>query len=134
MNSFSEQSKQKLESCHPELQRLFREVIKHYDCTVVCGHRSQADQEEAFRSGKSTLRFPSSKHNTIPSLAVDVVPFPIDWKDMKRFYHFAGFVRGMASFMGINLRSGLDWNGNMNFKDENFHDAPHFELIMDGIK
>jgi peptidoglycan L-alanyl-D-glutamate endopeptidase CwlK len=132
VNEFSGQSKQKLESCHPELQRLFREVIKHYDCTVTCGHRNQADQEEAFRTGKSTLRFPSSKQNTIPSLAVVVVPFPIDWKDMKRFYHFAGFVRGVAAHMGINIRSGLDWNGNMNFKDENFHDAPHFELIMDG--
>lgn len=131
MNQFSEQSKQKLESCHPELQRLFREVIKHYDCTVICGHRNQADQEEAFRTGTSTLRYPSSKHNSIPSLAVDVVPFPIDWKDMKRFYHFVGFVRGLASQMGINVRSGLDWNGNMNFKDENFHDAPHFELIME---
>lgn len=126
---FSALSKSKLETCHPELQRLFNEVIKYYDCSIICGHRTSEEQDEAFRTGKSLLRYPSSKHNKTPSLAVDVIPYPVDWKDMKRFYHFAGFVLGLATSMGIPVRSGLDWNGNMNFKDENFHDAPHFELI-----
>lgn len=128
MNEFSKLSTEKLESCHPALQDLFREVIKHYDCTVICGTRSAADQEEAFRSGKSKLRYPSSKHNTLPSLAVDVVPYPVDWNDRARFFHFAGFVLAIAKMKGISVRWGGDFNSNMNFKDDSFIDMPHWEL------
>lgn len=130
MNQFSPLSKAKLENCHPHLQDLFNEVIKHYDCTVICGYRGQPEQEEAFRSGKSKLRYPSSKHNQMPSLAVDVVPYPIDWTDSARFFHFAGFVLAIATLRGISIRWGGDFNSNNIFKDESFVDMPHWELQL----
>ena len=130
MNEFSKLSKSRLESCHPFLQDLFNEVIKYYDCTIVCGFRSQEAQEEAFRSGFSKARFPSSKHNQIPSLAVDVVPYPVDWNDSARFYHFAGFVLAIAQLRGIPVRWGGDFNKNGNFKDDKFIDMPHWELQL----
>lgn len=129
MFSFSKRSSGRLEECHPDLQKLFFEVIKHVDCTVICGFRNEADQMEAFRAGKSRVTFPNSKHNLLPSMAVDVVPFPIDWSDLKRFYMFVGFVRGIAKSMNINIRCGADWDGDFDIKDQNFHDLPHFELI-----
>lgn len=128
MPEFSPKSKQRLETCHPDLQRLFNEVIKHYDCTVLCGHRTKEEQDEAVRTGASKLQFPNSKHNSSPSMAVDVVPFPVDWKDMSRFYHFCGFVLATAKQLGIEIRSGIDWDGDLNFREEKFVDAPHFEL------
>lgn len=131
MPEFSERSKKQLDSCDTRLQRLFAEVIKHVDCTILCGHRNQEDQEAAFRAGTSKAHFPNSRHNTFPSKAVDVAPFPIDWKDLNSFIHFAGFVRGVAAEMGIKIRSGVDWNQNFSLKDENFFDAPHFELTED---
>lgn len=48
-------SLKRLGDCHPKLQRLLREVDqrlskrKLFDLTVVCGHRGQAEQEQAFQ-------------------------------------------------------------------------------------
>lgn len=129
MAKLSETSNKRLQTCHPDLQKLFNEVIKHYDCTVICGVRGKEEQDEAVRLGKSKLTFPNSKHNSSPSMAVDVVPFPIDWNDATRFYHFAGFVKAIAISLGIKIRWGGDWNGDHEFKNEKFKDLPHFELI-----
>jgi len=75
------------------------------------------------------LKYPTSKHNTYPSLAVDVMPYPIDWRDLYRIYYFVGYARGVANQMGIPIRCGADWDGDFNLKDQNFHDLPHFELL-----
>ena len=131
MPRLSEKSIERLASCHSDLRLLFSEVSKYYDCTIVCGHRGEPEQTEAFRTGKSKVQFPNSKHNSYPSLAVDVVPFPIDWNDLKRFYHFCGYVAATANRLGIKIRSGSDWDGDFDFKDQNFHDLPHWELILD---
>ena len=129
MPHFGPRSIENLSECHPSLQRLFKEVIKHYDCAVICGHRGKEEQDRAFFEGKSKLTFPMSKHNKVPSLAVDVVPYPVDWRDRDRFYYFAGLVKGIASSMGIKIRWGGDWDSDNNFKDQSFHDLPHFELV-----
>ena len=128
MPSFSKQSLDKLSTCDSRLQELFNEVVKHTDCSVLCGHRTKIEQDEALNKGNSKVVWPNSKHNTSPSKAIDVVPSPIDWNDKHRFYMFVGFVRGIAAKMGIKIRCGADWNGNMDWKDQNFHDLPHFEL------
>ena len=128
MPQFSGKSLERLKTCHPDLQRLFTEVIKHYDCTVTCGHRGKDEQDEAVRTGASKLAWPNSKHNQLPSIAIDVVPFPIDWNDTSRFYHFAGFVLATAKQLGIEIRWGGDWNSDLKFRDEKFKDLPHYEL------
>jgi len=129
MYKFGTRSTKNLSEAHPDLQALFNEVIKHYDCTVIEGYRGEDEQNKAYHAGASKLKFPQSKHNKTPSLAVDVCPYPIDWKDKDRFYHFVGFVKGVASQMGINIRCGADWDGDNDFKDQSFHDLPHFELV-----
>ena len=131
MPKFSDKSLGILRGCHSDLIRLFQEVIKNYDCTVLCGQRTKEEQDEAFRTGKSKLEYPNSKHNKSPSMAVDVVPYPIDWKDTKRFYHFMGYVKGIADQLDIKIRCGGDWDGDNDFKDQSFHDLPHFELLGD---
>lgn len=129
MPTFGQRSRNNLETCHEDLQKLFNEVIKHFDCSVICGHRGQEEQDMAFHDGRSKLKFPQSKHNKMPSLAADVVPYPIDWNDTRRFYMFVGIVRGIAAMMNIPVRCGADWDGDMEVKDQNFHDLPHFELL-----
>jgi len=104
--NFGAKSKQNLSEAHINLQRLFTEVIKHRDCTVVVGYRGEAEQNRAFAVGNSKLKFPNSKHNQSPSLAVDVVPYingGACW-DTKECYAFGGFVMGVASQMGIKIR------------------------------
>jgi hypothetical protein len=129
MPSFSEKSKIKLQSCDKELQRLFNKVVECYDCTILDGYRGEERQNELFSQGRSKVKFPNSKHNKYPSKAIDVAPYPVDWNDLRRFYHFAGYVRGVAENLGIRIRWGGDWDGDFEIKDNNFNDLPHFELI-----
>lgn len=134
MPNFSKESIERLNTCHIGLQLLLNQVIKHWDCKVICGYRGQAEQDKAFTDGTSQKRYPDSKHNLQPSIAVDVVPYPIDWKtknpkDLARWYAFAGFVLGVASQLGIKVGWGGDWDSDRDFKDQNFDDLPHFELI-----
>lgn len=129
MNKFSQKSLERLNTCHPDLQKVFNKVIENYDCTIICGHRGKDEQDEAVRLGNSKLQWPNSKHNQLLSLAVDVAPYPLDWNDTSRFYHFAGYVLAVANFMGVKLRWGGDWNGDLKFRDEKFKDLPHFELV-----
>jgi len=131
MPEFSEQSLKALSSCDQRLQKLFLEVVKHFDCTVICGFRDMAAQDAAFNGGMSKLAWPNSKHNHYPSTAIDAAPYPVVWEDEERFYYFAGFVKGVASQMGLSIRCGADWDGDMQVKDENFIDLDHFEIISD---
>ena len=128
MPTFGTRSAYNLSTCSLPLQELFNEVVKHYDCSVLCGHRNSVLQEKAFLEGKSTKQWPDSKHNGHPSVAVDVVPYPIDWEDMERFRHFVGFVEGIAVAKGIKIRNGGDWDSDREFDDQRFIDMPHFEL------
>ena len=63
MPSFNQTSKDRLATCDARLQQVFNEVIKYFDCTVLCGHRNQADQDAAFASGKSQKKWPNGNHN-----------------------------------------------------------------------
>jgi len=133
MPSFGTRSKNNLATAHPELQRLFNEVIKGYDCAVICGHRNQEDQDKAYNEGRSRIKYPNSKHNKQPSQAVDVVPWfknkpNIRWNDSKKFYHFAGYVQGVADALGITIRWGGNWDGDDELLDQTFFDLPHFEI------
>ena len=134
MPSFSSKSKAKLSTCDTRLQKVFNEVIKHWDCTIIEGHRDKETQNEYYRTGKSKLQYPDGKHNSIPSKAVDVAPYfstspHIRWDDSQSFAYFAGFVLGIATSMGIKLRHGADWDKDKDTRDQSFMDWPHFELV-----
>jgi hypothetical protein len=128
MASFSQTSKDRLGTCNAKLQAIFNEVVKTFDCTVLIGHRNQADQHTAFVTGHSKLDWPNGNHNSMPSNAVDVAPFPIDWTDRERLTLFAGYVLGVAHGMGYTVRWGGDWNQNTQVKDNSFDDLVHFEI------
>lgn len=103
------------------------------DFTVVCGHRSHEAQAVAFRDGKSRLPPGSSKHNSIPSDAVDLAPwFPGDgirWNDVEAFCLMAGIIKGVAAAQGVRIRWGGDWDGDNDRADQTFDDLGHFEIV-----
>lgn len=121
----------RLAMCHADLQSLVAYVAEHLPIRILCGHRNQAEQAVAFALGKSKVQWPSSKHNHIPSLAVDLLPAPIDWDDRERMSLFAGFVLGVAAQMDIPVRWGGDWDRDSEVKDNTFDDLCHFELTGD---
>jgi hypothetical protein len=130
MPKFSQYSKDRLITCHPDLRRLLERAVEEFDCRVLQGVRTIEEQHQLYALGKTKTL--NSKHLEQPdglSHAVDVAPYPIDWHDRDRWYHFAGYVRGLAEHMGIEVRWGGDWDGDFTFTDQSFHDWPHFELM-----
>ena len=128
MPKFGRKSKENLNTCDSRLQKIFNEVIKHVDCSVLEGHRSKDRQNKLYEEEKTKVRYPDGRHNRQPSSAVDVTPYPVDWKDRERQTLFAGYVIGVASQMGITLRWGGDWDQDFQVVDNRFDDFPHFEL------
>ena len=104
MPRFGTKSKMQLHTCDDRLKELFKKVVKDFDCTVIEGYRGKTKQNSAYERGNSKLRFPRGRHNRMPSVAVDVIPYPIDWKDRDRMHYFAGYVLGIARTMGLNIR------------------------------
>jgi len=128
MPKFGKKSLEQLETCDKRLIKVFNEVIKTVDCSVLEGNRHQTRQDQLYKEGKTKVKFPFGRHNADPSFAVDVVPYPISWSDRERFTLFAGFVLGTAKSMGINLKWGGDWNQNWQVNDNKFDDFPHFQI------
>lgn len=86
------------------------------DIMVVTGHRNEADQTAAVARGTSKTPWPRSKHNSRPSRAVDIAPYPTVWTDARAFHVLRGYVLGVAALLGIRIRV-ISWDG------------PHFELV-----
>jgi peptidoglycan L-alanyl-D-glutamate endopeptidase CwlK len=120
MPTFSKRSLDNLATCHPDLQKVAHEAIKTYDFIVICGHRNKADQDKAVREGKSKARWPTSKHNSTPSLAFDATPVPLDWNDIESFKRMGAHMKEAAKRVKVKIRWGGDFKG--------FFDGPHVEL------
>jgi len=127
---FGKRSKQRLQGVDSKLVNVLNEVCKYFDITVIEGIRSQERQNELVAQGKSKTKF--GKH--VQGKAVDIAPYPIDWNARDDFHYLGGFVLGIASQMGINVRWGGDWSDSSlsqnrrTTKDNNFDDLVHFEL------
>jgi peptidoglycan L-alanyl-D-glutamate endopeptidase CwlK len=136
MSYLSEASREKLATCHPDLQRLISAVADRVDFTVLCGHRTEAEQNKAVAERKSKTPWPKSKHNTLPSQAVDVWPYAggVNWEDVPAAARLMGYIQAHADLLGIKIRLGMDWD--MDWKSagkdpgEFFYDGPHLELVL----
>ena len=130
-NVWSKTSRGRLVHLNPRLRDLMDDVLQVCDCTIISTYRDETEQNELHRTGKSQLRYPESKHNAYPALAVDVAAYPIDWKDRERATLFAGLVLGMAAARGLALRWGGDWDRDWQVNDNGFDDLWHFEIVED---
>ena len=137
MPTFSPTSQARLNTCHPDIIKVFNAVVAVTDCTVIEGERTIETQREYFRTGKSKLDpdnpdlLAKAMHCKSPSLAIDVMPYPIDWQDKERIACYAGFVLGTANQLGIKLRWGGNWDRDLTVLNATagFFDGPHYELI-----
>jgi len=129
MPSFSNRSKANLSSCDDRLRLVCEVAIRNIDFTVVCGHRDQEAQDKAKASGNSNAAWGESKHNSFPSKAVDLVPYPLDWQDELQFARLAGRIEQVAAQLGIGIRWGGDWDRDGKTTDERLRDLGHFELV-----
>ena len=135
--NYSSTSQSKLNSCHPDIQKLLNKAIKHYDITILEGVRSVERQTELVRTGKSkTMKSKHLEQDDGYSHAVDCALYPIDWNDRERFVFLQGYIKGLADAMyesgeiSHKLRLGVDWDNDGNIKEHSFFDGPHIELVL----
>jgi len=122
-------SQERLNTCHPDLIKLMTAVSEVVSIAILCGHRGEAEQNKAFAEKKSKLKFPQSKHNKTPSLAVDIAPLPINWNDADAFKSLANLVFEIADRQKIVIRWGGDFNQDGSKTKNDAWDLPHYELV-----
>ena len=129
---FGERSRKVLATLDPRLQRVVVELLKYVDVSLICGHRDEAEQNRMKAEGKSQLAWPRSKHNTLPSLAVDLQPspYPSNSEDLRAALGLiAGLAIRIADEHDVKLRWGGDWNRNGDVVDNKFDDLFHLEIV-----
>ena len=99
MARFGRKSRTNLLTCDDRLQEVFNEVIKYVDCSVLEGHRSEERQDNLYDKGRSKVKYPNGRHNQSPSRAVDVTPYPVNWK----------IGRGRLFLLGLLLGLLMGW-------------------------
>jgi len=135
MAKFGKLSLERLATCDERIQKVMNEAIKHYDFTVLYGYRTPAEQFELFKQGRTLTngvwkvtgktvtqldgKTKMSNHNSNPSKAIDVAPFPIDWNNIQRFLDMAKVIKESAKTVGVEITYGGDWK---------MKDYPHFEV------
>lgn len=123
---YSRNSTKRLNTCHSDLILVMTIAADYYNLTIVEGHRDKETQDRYVKEGSSWLKFPNSKHNASPSLAVDIGEY--DPKAKKLTYEnmdeIATFIKGVAAGLNIEIEWGGDW--------KKFVDKPHFELVQKG--
>lgn len=135
LHNLDKRSVQRLVTCTPQLIRIVCRVSLIFPIFVVCGHRDEADQNNAYEKGNTKVKWPNSRHNTYPAKAVDVMPkeltetggIRLNWSDLKRFYFLAGHMRMAAHQEGFEIRWGGDWDMDTEIRDNTFNDLVHFE-------
>ena len=124
MPKFGKRSKERLRGIDARLVSVLNELVKIMDVTIIEGLRSEQRQEKLLKEGSTKTKF--SKH--ITGKAVDLAPYPIDWKDRDRFHYMGGMIRGIAKQLNVPVRWGGDWDGDGETKDNRFDDLVHVEI------
>ena len=120
---------ERLAKVDPRLVAIIQKVSETRDVFVIEGARTRAAEEEAIRTGHSSLKDPMrSKHVIDPAtrplaLAVDLGPVPLVWEDLKGFEWLSVDMKSAANDLQTPIQWGGDW---IHFKD-----YPHYQLAED---
>ncbi|MCK5651468.1 MAG: hypothetical protein KAJ42_08835 [Gemmatimonadetes bacterium] len=76
-DNYGRTSNQRLDTTHPDIQRLMRRVGPHFANTILEGERSEEQQRKNVEKGVSKTM--DSNHLHSPSDAVDAAPDPLAW-------------------------------------------------------
>ena len=110
---------------HPKLRLLLNEAIKTSPIDFTIIETVRTIEQQRIYVAKGTSKTMKSRH--IPSTnksglceAVDIAPYPIDWKNINRFIILSQHIKNIAKKLNISITWGGDF--------KTFFDAPHYEL------
>ena len=120
MQKFSAKSLERLQTVHPDLQRVFLEAIENspYDFSITEGIRTLERQKQLYAEGKSQTM--NSRH--LKGYAVDIAVFvdgKVTW-DLKYYKVVAEHILAVAKLNDVPVVWGGSW--------KSLVDGPHFEL------
>ena len=127
MYKFSAKSLSKLNNSkvHPKIKILMYEAIKTSPIDFTIIETVRTIEQQKINVAKGVSKTMKSKH--IPTSnksgyceAVDIAPYPIDWKNIKRFILLSQHIKDTARRLEIKIEYGGDW--------KTFKDYPHYEL------
>lgn len=121
-NPWGPESKVKLQTLEPTLVFFSNKMADIFNITCLWGHRGQALQDMMYQKGTG-LPWPTSEHNSYPSKAVDLIPYPIgeDWdKHIPEFDMMVGAGLAIIEEHDLPIRSGKFFS--------NRADYAHWEL------
>ena len=151
MAKFGNKSLKELSTCHIDIQLIFNTVVEYFDISIIEGTRTEETQHNHWQKGRELKGIhldpkvrdnwevvnesnivthkdgyeKESRHQTFPSVAVDVVPYPSMWADKDEAIKLIGIV----NFVQDKLFD--EWK--ITHKLENGYelwgfDHPHFQL------
>jgi peptidoglycan L-alanyl-D-glutamate endopeptidase CwlK len=154
--TFGKVSEQRLVGVHPKLVAVVRRALQltTVDFMLVEGLRSREQMAVNYGKGRTAaqcqaagvdprhaqpkaakvtwLRDPyNSKHGKQADgfgHAVDLLPAPYDWKDLRGFDAVAKAMLQAADELKTPIKWGADWNQNGKPREKGETDSPHFEL------
>ena len=150
--SYGVASNAQLVTVRPPLQTILHRVIRTANISIVQGTRTVEQQIINIRNEASKTL--DSRHiprddegNYDPLLlagafdfkpyqkGVNAYPLESDSKATRekkkaRFYHAQGIILSIAEYEGIEIRQGVDWDGDGDFMDQSFDDLGHVELLI----
>lgn len=146
--AYGPQSLKRLEGVHPKMKEVVLgalDIMNEWDAAGVAtcdimvleGVRTPERQKELYAQGRTkpgqkvtwTL---NSNHfinkKTGYGHAVDLVPYPVDWNDLKKFDLISRAMFASAAKLNTPIRWGADWDRDGNPRERGESDSPHFEL------
>lgn len=145
---YGERSHERLKGVHPKLAAVVfralaimnewkRDTRPHTDIMVLEGVRTPQRQKELYAQGRTTpgkiVTWTMKSNHFVNEKtgfghAVDLVPYPVDWNDLKRFDLVAKAMFQAADELDTPIRWGADWDRDGKYRERGETDSPHFEL------
>ena len=140
MYQLGNKSKEKLKGVHPNLVKVIERAIQlsSKDFMVIEGIRTPERQVELYAQGRTkpgpivtwTLNSRHFIQKDGWGHAVDLVPWPVDWNDTKKFDAIAEAMFKASKELGTPIRWGADWDRDGRPRERGETDSPHFELVV----
>ena len=112
MPNYGSKSERELKTCHPDLQILFKRVIRRRDHSVLEGHRGKSRQNLMVDTKRSKVRYPDGRHNSIPSDGADIAPYykGIDWRGTAALKDVVEALLQMEAMLALEKVTSADYN------------------------